>query len=39
MTLEDVQELTGHKWPGTTGKYVKMDSLEHRELFIKFFPL
>jgi hypothetical protein len=37
--LEDVQELAGHMWPGTTEKYIKMDSLEQRELFIKFFPL
>jgi integrase/recombinase XerD len=39
MTLEDVQELAGHKWTGATEKYIKMDSLEQRELFIKFFPL
>ncbi|MFV8344425.1 tyrosine-type recombinase/integrase [Flavobacterium sp. XS2P39] len=37
--LERVQELAGHKWPGTTEKYIKVDSLQQREMINKFFPL
>ncbi|MGQ2985365.1 tyrosine-type recombinase/integrase [Flavobacterium sp.] len=39
LPLEDVQELAGHKWPSTTEKYFRVDSLEQRELINKFFPL
>ncbi|MDQ6470078.1 tyrosine-type recombinase/integrase [Flavobacterium sp. LHD-80] len=39
LPLEHVQELAGHKWPGTTEKYFKIDSLQQRELINKFFPL
>lgn len=36
--LEHVQELAGHKWPGTTEKYFKADSEQQRELINRFFP-
>jgi integrase/recombinase XerD len=39
LPLEKVQELAGHKWPGTTEKYFKADSLQQRELINKFFPI
>lgn len=39
IPLERVQELAGHKWPGTTEKYIKVDSLQQRELINRFFPL
>lgn len=39
IQLEKVQELAGHKWPGTTEKYIKVDSLQQREMINKFFPL
>lgn len=39
LALEHVQELAGHKWPGTTEKYIKADSLQQRELINRFFPL
>lgn len=39
LALEHVQSLAGHKWPGTTEKYVKVDSLQQRELINKFFPI
>jgi integrase/recombinase XerD len=39
LPLEHVQELAGHKWPGTTEKYVRVDSLQQRELINRFFPL
>jgi integrase/recombinase XerD len=39
LPLEHVQELAGHKWPGTTEKYIKVDSLQQRELINRFFPL
>ncbi|TRW21461.1 tyrosine-type recombinase/integrase [Flavobacterium zepuense] len=39
LPLEHVQELAGHKWPSTTEKYIKMDTLKQRELINKFFPL
>jgi integrase/recombinase XerD len=38
-TLEKVQQLAGHKWPGTTEKYVRVSSLEEVELINKHFPL
>lgn len=39
LPLEHVQERAGHKWPGTTEKYFKADSLQQRELINKFFPI
>jgi integrase/recombinase XerD len=39
IPLERVQELAGHKWPGTTEKYIKVDSLQQREMINKFFPI
>lgn len=39
LPLEHVQELAGHKWPGTTEKYFKVDNLQQRELINRFFPL
>lgn len=39
MRLEDVQAFAGHKWPGTTEKYLKKDSLQQREMINRFFPL
>lgn len=39
LPLEHVQELAGHKWPGTTEKYIKADSLQHREMINKYFPI
>lgn len=38
LPLEQVQELAGHKWPGTTEKYFKVDANAERELINKFFP-
>lgn len=38
ISLEKVQELAGHKWPGTTEKYIKVNDLQQRELINKFFP-
>lgn len=38
LPLEMVQELAGHKWPGTTEKYFKADSEQQRELINRFFP-
>jgi site-specific recombinase XerD len=37
--LEKAQELAGHKWPGTTEKYIKVDSEAQRELINKYFPI
>lgn len=39
IPLEKVQELAGHKWPGTTEKYIKVDSFQQRELINKYFPM
>ena len=38
-TLEHVQKLAGHKWPGTTEKYRKIDSLQQREMINHYFPI
>ncbi len=38
IPLERAQELAGHKWPGTTEKYVKVNTLEQRELINRYFP-
>lgn len=38
ISLERVQELAGHKWPGTTEKYIKVNALEQRELINRYFP-
>ena len=37
-SLEHTQELAGHKWIGTTEKYIKVDSKNERELINRFFP-
>lgn len=39
ISLEQVQELAGHKWPSTTEKYIKVNSENERELINRFFPL
>lgn len=39
IPLERVQELAGHKWPGTTEKYIKVNALEQRELINRYFPM
>lgn len=39
IPLERVQELAGHKWPGTTEKYIKEDSFQQRELINRYFPI
>lgn len=39
IQLEKVQELAGHKWPGTTEKYIKVDNLQQRELINMYFPI
>lgn len=39
IPLERVQELAGHKWPGTTEKYIKVNALEQRELINRYFPI
>jgi len=38
IPLERVQELAGHKWPGTTEKYIKVNMLQQRELINRYFP-
>jgi integrase/recombinase XerD len=37
--LVKVQELAGHKWPGTTEKYIKTDAKNERELINRYFPI
>ncbi len=39
IPLERAQELAGHKWPGTTEKYIKVNTLEQRELINRYFPV
>ncbi len=39
IPLEQVQALCGHRWPGSTEKYIKVNYLEEVELINKFFPL
>ena len=39
IPLERVQELAGHKWPGTTEKYIKVNSENERELINRYFPM
>jgi hypothetical protein len=39
LSLEHVQELAGHKWPGTTEKYFRANSFQQRELINKYFPI
>lgn len=39
ISLERAQELAGHKWPGTTEKYIKVNSSHQRELINRYFPL
>lgn len=38
LTLEQTQELSGHKWIGTTEKYIKSDAKNERELINRYFP-
>ncbi len=38
IPLEKVQELAGHKWPGTTEKYIKVNSTHQREMINRYFP-
>lgn len=38
ISLERVQELAGHKWPGTTEKYIKVNSSHQREIINRYFP-
>lgn len=38
FTLEKVQELCGHRFPGSTEKYIKVNHLEEVELINKYFP-
>lgn len=37
--LEHVQQLCGHRYPGSTEKYIKVNHLEEVELINRFFPL
>ena len=39
LPLEKVQELCGHRYPGSTEKYIKVNHLEEVELINKYFPL
>ena len=39
IPLEKAQELAGHKWPGTTEKYIKVNSKNERELINRYFPM
>jgi integrase/recombinase XerD len=39
ITLERAQELAGHKWPGTTEKYIKVNSSQQREMINRYFPM
>lgn len=39
LPLEQVQTLAGHKWPGTTEKYIKVDANAERELINRYFPV
>jgi integrase/recombinase XerD len=39
IPLERTQELAGHKWPGTTEKYIKVNSSQQREMINRYFPL
>jgi integrase/recombinase XerD len=38
ISLERAQELAGHKWPGTTEKYIKVNSEQQREMINRYFP-
>jgi integrase/recombinase XerD len=38
IPLERAQELAGHKWPGTTEKYIKVNSSQKREMINRYFP-
>lgn len=39
LTLEKVQELAGHKWIGSTEKYIKTDANNERELINRYYPV
>ncbi|MDA6071090.1 hypothetical protein NJT12_15855 [Flavobacterium sp. AC] len=38
ISLEKAQEQAGHKWPGTTEKYIKVNSSHQREMINCYFP-
>ena len=38
ISLEKAQEQAGHKWPGTTEKYIKVNSSHQREMINRYFP-
>ncbi|MFC7773985.1 tyrosine-type recombinase/integrase [Flavobacterium sp. GCM10027622] len=39
LPLEQVQQLCGHRWSGSTEKYIRVNSQEEVELINKFFPI
>lgn len=39
IPLEQVQQLCGHLWIGSTEKYIKVNHLEEVELINKYFPI
>ncbi|WP_313806764.1 tyrosine-type recombinase/integrase [Flavobacterium sp.] len=39
LPLERVQYQSGHKWPGTTEKYIKVNNLLEVELINRYFPI
>lgn len=39
IPLSDVQLLAGHKWPSTTERYVRKDSVERNQLIKQYHPL
>jgi integrase/recombinase XerD len=38
-SLEKTQSLAGHRWPGTTEKYIRVDSNNEREMINRYFPI
>lgn len=38
ISLEQTQELAGHKWPGTTEKYFSINSENERKIINHYFP-
>ena len=38
-SLEQTQGLAGHKWIGTTEKYIKVDAKNEREIINRYFPI
>ena len=39
LSKEQARLIAGHKWPGTTEKYIKANSEQQRELINRFFPV